>query len=503
MMATNVCVSIRFLQPYFHGRGEDDEPEWPPSPLRVVQALVAASAGRWNERTTLSHAAPALRWFESLSPPRIVAAGVAMSERPYRLYVPDNVGDKVAASWSRTRDASIGEFKIEKDVRPVHLDGDTVYYVFPLQGSKEEQEFIETLRIAARSMTHLGWGIDMVAANVDVLTDEQVADLPGQHWVPCKTGGNVFLRTPVPGTLEDLTRRHRDFLNCITESGVHFVPPLHIFRVVRYRRQDEPVQRPYRVFELRTSDGSRFRYSHRRLIHIAGMLRHLAIETMKKSPPSNVGKDWVETYVAGHRGTNNGHEEHRQLSYIPLPSVGHEHTDPGVRRVMLVAPVGDDALLDHVARRLAWQVLRPLRGVEFPADDPPILVPVRHDNVVRFYTARASVWHSLTPVILPGYDDHKPSKTCALIERALWQSGITQPCDFEWSAFSRFAKAYSAHKYDRYGRPQGYFRPSHLLNQPAVHLTIRFRDDIRVPGPMTIGAGRHCGFGLMVGEHGP
>ncbi len=40
-----------------------------------------------------------------------------------------------------------------------------------------------------------------------------------------------------------------------------------------------------------------------------------------------------------------------------------------------------------------------------------------------------------------------------------------------------------------------YIRPDHLLNQTAVHLTISFPHE--VPGPITIGAGRHCGFGLM------
>jgi hypothetical protein len=42
-----------------------------------------------------------------------------------------------------------------------------------------------------------------------------------------------------------------------------------------------------------------------------------------------------------------------------------------------------------------------------------------------------------------------------------------------------------------------------LLSQTAVHLTLRFHHDtaertpILVPGPIALGAGRHCGFGLM------
>jgi len=82
---------------------------------------------------------------------------------------------------------------------------------------------------------------------------------------------------------------------------------------------------------------------------------------------------------------------------------------------------------------------------------------------------------------------------------ALIQSGIEQPCTFEWSAFSQFPKSFSAHKYDKDKRPIGYVRPDHLRNQTAVHLKLKFADDVKVPGPLTLGAGRHCGFGLMVG----
>jgi len=487
------CISVRFLQPYSHARDENGDPEWPPSPLRLIQSLVAASAGRWNERTVLATAVPALRWLESLPAPRIVAARAKASKSPYRLYVPDNVADKAASSWSRGRQAAVD--RTEKDVRPAHLDGAAVHYIYALMDETGElQSHMETIALAARAMTHLGWGIDMATGDAAVLSAEQAAEFTGDRWLPSPRGGRL-LRTPKPGTLDDLARKHADFLGRLSAQGFRPVPPLRVFDLMRYRRQDDPLPRPHRVFELRDLDGSRFRYPHRRLIHIAGMVRHLAIEAMKKSPPRGVDAGWVDRYVAGHAADDK--EEHRQLSYLPLPSMGHQHADPGVRRVMIAAPVGDDDWLDHVARRLAGQVLRPVNGNEFPGRQQPILVPVRRDNIARFYTEPTNIWHSFTPVILPGHDDHKPDKTRALIERALVQSGIDQPCEFEWSAFSRFPKAYSAHKYDKQGQPQGYIRPDHLLTQTAVHLTIRFKDGLRVPGPIAIGAGRHCGFGLM------
>src|SRR5262245_21361941 len=101
-MSDYLCISIRVLDGAFHGRADHGEPEWPPSPLRVYQAIVAAAAARWNERCGGRHAAAALRWFEQLHSPTIVAPPPSpVVAKGYRLYVPDNVGDLVAKSWSR------------------------------------------------------------------------------------------------------------------------------------------------------------------------------------------------------------------------------------------------------------------------------------------------------------------------------------------------------------------------------------------------------------------
>lgn len=511
-MSFYLCFTIRFLQPYSHGRGDGDEPEWPPSPLRFIQSLISAGAGRWNERIEVKTSSSALKWLSEQEPPEIVAANAIRANRPYRLYVPDNVTDKVAASWARGRNADIAEYRTEKDVRPMCLMDEAVHYLYPLPDG--QCPYLDVLTVATRSITHLGWGVDMAVGDASMITGEQVAALSGLRWRPSPVGG-VPLRTPKTGTLDDLIRKHNDFLNRVSKDGFRPVPPLRVFDVIRYRCQDQPFQRPYRIFELRNIDGSRFRYPHRRLIHIAGMVRHLAIEAMRHpgNRPRGVDDNWLDTYIAGHSEKDEStlgemsakNDGHRRLSYLPLPSVGHEHADPGVRRVMICAPVGDDAWLGHVAKRLAGQALQPVRGDEFGDREPPMLVPMylSGDGVTRCYTMESSVWHSFTPVILPGHGDHKPKKIRALIERALIQSGVEQPCDFEWSAFSRFRKSFSAHKYGKDKQPQGYYRPGYLLSQTAVHLTLRFHDGteqknpVAIPGPLAIGAGRHCGLGLF------
>src|SRR5581483_7595643 len=106
-MSSYFCLTVRFLQPYCHGRGDGGEPEWPASPLRAFQALVAAAAAHWREAQFHAYAAPALRWLECLPVASIIAPAGRPAETKYRLYVPDNVADRVAHSWCAGREASI------------------------------------------------------------------------------------------------------------------------------------------------------------------------------------------------------------------------------------------------------------------------------------------------------------------------------------------------------------------------------------------------------------
>lgn len=484
-------ITVTFLHCLFHGRADGGEPEWPPSPLRLFQSLVAASARRWNQPTELTYPVPALRWLETQPPPVVVTPDAITAHVPYRLYVPDNTADLLVSAWRKGK-INKQVKRTEKDVRPMRLSGEAVHYLYRLADGT--CPYLDILAATAHSITHLGWGIDMVVGDASTISGKQAAALSGHRWQPTPTGG-TSLRLPVEGTLDDLMRKHRAFLGRLSNDGFKPVPPLRAFGVHGYLRDDQPPLRPYRVFELRHDNGSFCRYSQRGLIHIAGMVRHLTKEAMLLSRPAEVGDDWIETYVVGHACKDR--ENHRQFSYLPLPSIGHRYADQAVRRVMIAAPVGDDAWLEHMAQRLHGQRLKPEKGNEFGEQGPPILVRVRHDKVASCYTAPANRWASVTPVILPGHDDHKPAKTHKLVEAALAQSGIEQRCTFEWSPFSRFRNSLSAFKYDRNGRPTGYIRPNYLLSQTAVHMTLQFEDDLKVPGPLAIGAGRHCGLGLF------
>lgn len=515
-MASFLCISIRFLQRYSHGRDENGDAEWPPSPLRVMQALVAASAGRWNERCTLRHSAAAIRWIESLPRPRIIAAQATPSDMPYRLYVPDNVADKVAASWSRGHESSIADYRIEKDVLPARLDGDAVHYLYRLNASSAAwRDSVNELAVAARSITHLGWGIDMAVGDASVITEEQAAELSGLRWDPSPLGGTP-LRSPKAGTLDDLNRKHADFLGRVTDEGFRPVPPLRVFDVVRYRCQDQPLKRPYRVFKLLDPNEDPARYPHAKLVHIAGMVRHLAIAAMLKDPPPWIAPadrdDFVNRVIRGKRDPSVG-DEHKQISYVPLPSIGHEHADAIIRNVMLVAPLGCERELTYLAEHIDGESLKPEGDFEdcnadsLPADgyraELRLFNPPKNKFIATRYLGTSRTWQTVTPVILDGHNrkskSDKPDAigraTEKLICKALARARIETPCEFTWQATPYYKNCLSAHKYDREGRTTGYHRPKHLKDLTTVHVRLKFEHP--VAGPLAIGAGRHCGFGIL------
>lgn len=485
----HLLLTVRWLDDRYHGLlASEGPPEWPPSPYRLFQALVAGVARRGKLDSALGES---LAWLQRLDPPLIIAP----RSRPGQVitrFVPNNDANKKPDRQSRL---------VGKTFRPtLMLDPPVIHYLWAISECDPDTE--KRIREVARSLTIFGWGIDVAYADARLIESDKVKELFGTRWYPrpsVQRDGSL-LRVPIvdgetqENSLSDLRRVHQSAVNRIQHGKpLNTVEKPRFFREVFYESTERLLGRPSATFELRQDDGNLFAYPLNKLIHIAGMVRHLAKVEMTKSLPAGVDVDWVETYVVGH--PRRDAVEHRQFSYLPLASIGHAHTDSSVRRVMIVAPLGDDQFLEHLAIRLNGQQLIPTP--ETKLSRPPTLVRVRRDKVAAFYTQSANAWASVTPVILPGHNDHKPDKTRKLIEKALAQSGIEQRCEFEWSPFSLFTKSLSAHKYDHEKRQIGYIRPSHLLTQTAVHMTLRFSAGIEVPGPVTVGAGRHCGFGIF------
>lgn len=506
-----LCITIRFIQPFpvFHGSGDGGVPEWPPSPMRTFQALVNAASLRYRGLVLPVDVESALALIESIRP-SIIAPDAFPSTVGYRAYVPHNQADLVSAAWHRGNiEASIASHRMEKDIRPMRIacTGEAMpalHYLFPLDRSIDDcQQLLNVIRPCVRSISSLGWGIDLVAADATLLNGDFLPNEAGHRWQPASKG-QYRLRVPRRGSLHSLRQRHDRFLHRIVGGQFNPVPPVTAVDVITYARDTDSVSRPYAIFKLLDVNEDTYRYPHAKFMHIAGMVRHAAIEIMKKDPPHWRQNDdaWVENFICGHRGDSE--LPHHQLSYVPLASIGHEHADALIRNVMIIAPFGFERELEYLAQRLDGYKLTPEYPIETITTRPTSKSPSRislerftpppHKFIRQSYLGTSKEWATVTPAILPGHDDHKPAKTEKLILKALAQSGIDQPCEFIWSAIPNFKNCLTAYKYDRQKRRTGYYRPDHLENLTAVHLRLTFEQP--VSGPLVIGAGRHHGFGL-------
>lgn len=490
-MAVRFCFTVRFLQRLSHGRGEGGAPEWPPSPLRLFQALIAASAARWNERLLLAYAAPALTWLEKLSPPMIVAPLGRIVDVGYRLYVPDNIGDKVASSWSRGGTGAIADYRTEKDVRPVHLSGEAVHYLYSIpDGDPDFVRHKDVLSAAARSITHLGWGIDMVVGDATVVSEEDVEKLAGERWRPVDASGGTGLRVPIDGTLAALIQKHGAFLNRLGPDGFKPVPPLSAFRVVNYRRTTEPAPASRALFSILRPDYSGMRPfdAVRKTREVAGMVR-AAVGRVATAQGWSVEQRNVFIHGKTANGSSPARTENSpdRFSYLPLPTINSTlQRVEAIRRVLIAAPA-------HCRQQIAW-VRRALAGAELTDDDGRTIGIVSNlpgsDWVSRQYLDVADTWSTVTPVIMPRHEGYRQQAAGRWIRTAFLQAGyepeLIDRAEIEWRGVGYRAGVDLASRY---------LPPENLANKPRYHVRARFPHPI--PGPVAVGSGRFRGFGLF------
>ncbi len=477
-MSEYLCISVTFLDPLFHGKG-DDAPEWPPSPMRLFQALVAGArtgcrGNQWSEAK-----AEAFRWLERQRPPIIIAPKAQLTAGRI-FFVPDNVGDAPGQFDRENR-------LIGKAARPCHLvDGDTLYYLWPLDNNdgSAAQQHAEVLCREARHLLALGWGIDQVVGNGRILSEADIAVLPGQRWRPWDThrSGEQTWRIPMPGSLDRLGQVYQSFLRRVDLK--QYRPPLRFirFQTVHYFRDNTLPPRSYAAFEL--PEGVAFRQEI--VAKVAAMLRSAAIRGTENDPHQFPGGP--ETYVAGHVGQEQ--ETPPRFSYLPLPTIRDGHADGMIRRLLIAEPFGGDGTHARWAQnRLSNTILRDkyrverglLLGLWRPASK----------GMVKRYVRPAIAWATVTPVILQGFDDGKLAKAEKLLFTAIKQAGL--PLEAVKEVTMRKAPFWPGSQH-----PRHYFLPNYLTGRPGWHVRMIFYEPM--PGPLAIGAGRHIGLGLFAGS---
>jgi CRISPR-associated protein Csb2 len=484
-------LSVTFLDPVpaFHGRGDAGEPEWPPSPLRVFQALVAAAACRWREAQFQERARPALEWLQRQDAPLVIAplhhVGAAV-----RLAVPNNDLDVVATAWAKRQEPKKqpSELKTMKPVRPTRMvNGNVIHYLWSLDDADADfMKHRETLSASARSMTHLGWGIDMVAADAAAISEADAEKLPGECWRPVEDSSAKGCRVPTAGTLDALIQRHEAFLNRLGPNSFNPVPRLSAFRLVGYRRTTDVPGRPHVALKLLHPVLDRPAwFSATRANWVAAMARHATANGAEHQP-----QDWVESYVHGHRSTKE--DTKPRFSYLPLPTI--EHRREGGRVVGGIGRVIIAELVQASASCLSWaRQMLPGQFLIDPesAERRAMLAPLNEsDWVLRQFTNSSNTWATVTPVVLPGSDGGKFRKGEKLFFKALRHAGYSPDAlvELEFRNVSFWPGGDLALKFQR---------PDYLKNGhwSVYHVRLQWKQPIK--GPLAIGAGRHCGLGVF------
>jgi len=187
-----------------------------------------------------------------------------------------------------------------------------------------------------------------------------------------------------------------------------------------------------------------------------------------------------------------------------------------IRRALITMPAAENRQdLIWLQRALAGQTLLAKDSAE------PVailsLLP-NTDRQLRHYTSSAATWATVTPVVLPGYDDPAhlrrkiDDRNChekraplwtrinnridGLLRKAIIHAGypaeLAEHAALDWRHTGFWPGNEIANKYGV---------PDHLKKFPRLHVKLQWRDragqPIMIPGPVCLGSGRFCGLGLF------
>lgn len=471
-------ISVQLLTARFHGHRGDGSPEWPPSPFRLFQALLAGARTGAAMREWTPRREAAFLWLEGQLPPDVVAPDVHTA-RTYRVYVPNNDLDRVAQDWVRGKfDPMAAAFlKTPKDIATQLIASDVpamVHFVWDV-GDGVAREHAREMVQATQHLFALGAGVDMAAAHGAI--EDAGTPHVGRRWIP-RADGACDLAIPTTGSLRSLERRYEAFTSRVRGKTINLGLPHAMSRVVGYGASDDLAMRPYASFHLVDNQGRARSFPPRALHRVSAMVRHAAIEAARADGRP---AEWVRDFVAGH---GEGPAKSSRFSYLPAPSIGHRYADGGVRRFLLAGPLGSATVhTEWAASRLDGAPLIDEKTGEVHAT----LSQAREDGVFDLYCGRSTRWTSVTPVVLPGHDDHDVQKALGLFERALDHAGL-RPAVADFTV--RREPFWSGSRHCR-----NYDVPAHLRGFVRYHAAVTFRTAVR--GPITIGAGRYLGYGLL------
>jgi CRISPR-associated protein Csb2 len=424
---------------------DQEEPEWPPHPDRLFSAMIAAHHDTFG--TDAERAA--LVWFQRLDAPE-VSAGTAGEGNAVVTFVPTNYAGASGSTHPEERGKQPRVFPMQGPSSPV------VHFIWP--DAEPDEAVRSALAGLASRVAALGRACSLVRMSL--------SDSPqNAGWTPDDNGGES-LRIVGEGRMEEL--------EALFEAGLRPQPgPQRRYRKVKDERQ--PMARSCfgEMVVLRKDKGASLPIEAALTLTAATRkaLMELAVENA-------LDCDML-----------NGHGAHPHCAFAALPFAGGEYGDGRLLGVGILLPrtissqdrrkvLRACTLLEKINLRDAlalWEVS--LAGFDVVART---LQPAT-------WTRPSICWSTVTPILL----DRFPKKNLSvedILTSACERTGLPAPIEIAHQPYSKLSGVPPVPAFrllrDKDEKPRW-----------GVHATLRFAAPVH--GPITLGAGRYFGLGLM------
>lgn len=344
--------------------GEYGGIEFPPSPSRFVQAIIAGTQG--DEKYM-----PLLRYLETVAPH--IYATRDFSSYGYETYVPKNSWDVQRGQTFEQRNASRRK---QINVRLFSGAGAHVVYEYVVPS-----ELVIAFKEAVSQVGVLGRAMDMVITRVSDTLPSGDFDVFVPDAVNAR-GSQVRLNTPVPGFIDSVFKRYRQQSQLLTVESKEYT-------------KNPKRELAHALFEL--TQPVRVEYA----TYVAAWIRHATM--------SSAGKD-IASAISGHSS--------ERLMIVPVPTLSYR--DNKIRRVIVT---GENEKLV----RAAESALAGLNLWDNEGGDMGYLIPAEHDAVFAQFLHRSKRWVTATPILVSGHDDHDPRKRRRLFAKMFRHAGLPQP----------------------------------------------------------------------------
>jgi CRISPR-associated protein Csb2 len=483
-----LLISVRFHEGRYHGTGD-----WPPSPARLFQALIA---GAGIEGPLQIEQVDALEWLETMPPP-IMAAPIVRKGQPIGNFVPNNDLDAVGGDPSR-----IGSLRAKKEMCPLLFDaGQPFLYAWALGDQANNGRFANVVCQLSEKVYQLGRGVDLAWAWAEIIDETQVArrldDYVGTVHRPSIAGAGKPVSCPVSGSFASLEKHYHANVSRFEVVKIDRAVSQNFRRLPKPRFQsvayDSPPQQMH--FELRSiTDPEQFQaWDLERASLLIQSIRDSVFKKLTTAFPAKSAQ--VEHWLIGRKA-----EERIRL--IPLASIGHAHADYGIRRVFIESPPNCPIRADD----LFWA----FHGVELGEGTNSTRLSGSEDvSFSQHYgvACAAADWQTITPAALPESARRRriePSRRLAEAKCASERAREQEQARMAVLAALRHSGLnlkvldiiVQREPFQSHGARAESFSPgTRFAKERLWHVGIKFAEAVQ--GPLVLGDGRFLGLGVF------